>query len=147
MDASADIQHPETADLENTATGVVVQAHRPDPVRSTPLIVAVRRAIDAVEDETRALRADPTTDLKAFEYGKSQALLDLMRARALVPPAAYSDDLREDLAEFKSALEENVRLLELHMNAVSEVVQLMSRTMIDFDSDGTYQAPFPERAR
>jgi hypothetical protein len=33
------------------------------------------------------------------------------------------------------------------MNAVSEVVQMMSRTMIDFDSDGTYQAPFPERAR
>lgn len=48
---------------------------------------------------------------------------------------------------FKSALEENVALLKLHLNAVSEVVQLMSRTMIDFDSDGTYQAPFPEPAR
>lgn len=152
MDASPEIAGQDTtvpagADENGAPTGVVVQAHRPDPVRSTPLIVAVRRAIDAVEDETRALRADPTTDLKSFEYGKSQALLDLMRARALVPPAAYSDELKSDLAAFKSALQENVRLLELHMNAVSEVVQLMSRTMIDFDSDGTYQAPFPERAR
>ncbi|WP_422376505.1 hypothetical protein [Roseibium sp.] len=143
---------PETAQIDATgpepaATGVVVQAHRPDPARSTPLTLAVKRAIEAVRDETRALRADPTTDLKTYEYGKSQALLDLMRARALVPPAAYSDELKAELADFKQVLEENIGLLELHMNAVSEVVQLMSRTMIDFDSDGTYQAPFPERAR
>lgn len=151
MDASPDIEGPQTQDeiqeAGDAATGIVVQAHRPDPVRSGPLSVAVRRAIRAVRDETRALRANPTADLKAFEYGKSQALLDLSRARALVPPASFSDDLRAELADFKSALAENVGLLELHMNAVTEVVQLMSRTMIDFDSDGTYQAPFPERAR
>lgn len=152
MDASPEIAHPETDAMvpvgeDNASSGIVVQAHRPDPVRSTPLMVAVGHAIRAVREETRALRADPTQDLKAFEYGKSQALLDLMRARALVPPASYSEELKAELADFKSVLEENVGLLELHMNAVSEVVQLMSRTMIDFDSDGTYQAPFPERAR
>jgi len=147
MDASPDAVQTENPVLEPAQTAVVVQSHHPDPARSTPLIVAVNRAIEAVRDETRALRADPTTDLKTFEYGKSQALLDLMRARALVPPASYSDDLKADLAEFKTVLKENVGLLELHMSAVSEVVQLMSRTMIDLDSDGTYQAPFPERAR
>lgn len=112
-----------------------------------PLVVAVRRAIGAVREETRALRANPTADLKIFEYGKSQALLDLSRARTLVPPAFYSEELREDIAEFKEVLDENVGLLQLHMNAVTEVVGMMSRTMIDFESDGTYQAPFPERAR
>jgi len=152
MDASPEIAPPDKDALvpvgeDSTSSSIVVQAHRPDPVRSSPLLVAVGHAIKAVRAETRALRADPTQDLKVFEYGKSQALLDLMRARALVPPASYSEELRTELAEFKSVLEENVGLLELHMNAVSEVVQLMSRTMIDFDSDGTYQAPFPERAR
>lgn len=147
MDASPETAQTDATALEPVNTGVVVQAHRPDPSRSTPLTVAVKRAIEAVRDETRALRADPTADLKTYEYGKSQALLDLMRARALVPPAAYSDDLKAELSDFKRVLEENISLLELHMNAVSEVVQLMSRTMIDFDSDGTYQAPFPERAR
>ena len=147
MDASPEAAQAEVTGSETAATGLVIQAHQADPVRSTPLLVAVKRAIEAVRDETRALQADPTTDLKTFEYGKSQALLDLMRARALVPPAAYSDDLKAELGAFKQALDENVRLLQLHMNAVSEVVQLMSRTMIDYDSDGTYQAPFPERAR
>ncbi|WP_269581827.1 hypothetical protein [Roseibium sp. Sym1] len=147
MDASPDIAVSQNTDSDAGPTGIVVQTSQPDPLRCTPLNVAVRRAIDAVRDETRALRADPTTDLKTFEYGKSQALLDLMRARALVAPVNYSNDLKADLAVFKSALEENVALLKLHLNAVSEVVQLMSRTMIDFDSDGTYQAPFPEPAR
>ncbi|MCV0426739.1 MAG: hypothetical protein K5905_14850 [Roseibium sp.] len=119
----------------------------PNPELSAPLVVAVRRAIKVIQEETHALRANPTTDLKAFEYGKSQALLDLTRARAMVPANSFSDDLKEDLSEFKEVLQENVNLLNLHMSAVSEVVEMLSRTLIDFDSDGTYQAPFPEPAR
>ncbi|WP_299812785.1 hypothetical protein [uncultured Roseibium sp.] len=126
---------------------IALQEQVPNPVHSAPLIIAVKRAINAVRDETQALRADPTADLKRFEYAKSQALLDLSRARSAVPPNAFSSELKADLSEFKGVLEENVGLLRLHMNAVSEVVQMMSRTMIDFDSDGTYQAPFPEPAR
>lgn len=142
MDAANDVDFQDVA-----VTDLALQEFTPDPVRSMPLIVAVRRAIGAVREETRALRANPTADLKIFEYGKSQALLDLSRARTLVPPAFYSEELREDIAEFKEVLDENVGLLQLHMNAVTEVVGMMSRTMIDYESDGTYQAPFPERAR
>lgn len=142
MDTANDI-----ALRDAVVTDLVLQNDVPDHARSMPLVVAVRRAIRAVGDETRALRANPTADLKVFEYGKSQALLDLTRARNLVPPSAYSDELREELATFKDILKENAGLLQLHMNAVSEVVALMSRTMLDFESDGTYQAPFPEPAR
>ncbi|CTQ42414.1 MULTISPECIES: hypothetical protein [Stappiaceae] len=142
MDAANDVEFQDVA-----VTDLALQEFTPDPVRSMPLVVAVRRAIGAVREETRALRANPTADLKIFEYGKSQALLDLSRARTLVPPAFYSEELREDIAEFKEVLDENVGLLQLHMNAVTEVVGMMSRTMIDYESDGTYQAPFPERAR
>ncbi|WP_370198166.1 hypothetical protein [Roseibium sp.] len=142
MDAANDVDFQDVA-----VTDLALQEFTPDPVRSMPLVVAVRRAIGAVREETRALRANPTADLKIFEYGKSQALLDLSRARTLVPPAFYSEELREDIAEFKEVLDEDVGLLQLHMNAVTEVVGMMSRTMIDFESDGTYQAPFPERAR
>lgn len=126
---------------------LAVQTVMGNPVASAPLTVAIERAIEVVESETKALRANPTTDLKPFEYRKSQALLDLTRAKALVPAPAYTDELKAALSDFKSALQENVDLLSLHMNAVSEVVKMMSRTMIDQDSDGTYQAPFPERAR
>ena len=147
MDASAQTDLPEAAVAETVPTGLVVQAGAPDPVRSSPLTAALRRAVAAVRDETRALKANPTADLKAYEYGKSQALLDLTRARALVPPSAFSAEVKAELAEFKAALEENIGLLRLHMDAVSEVVGMMSKTMIDYDSDGTYQAPFPEPAR
>ncbi len=126
---------------------LAVQSILGNPAASAPLTVAIERAIEVVEAETKALRANPTTDLKPFEYRKSQALLDLTRAKALVPAPAYTDELKAALREFKRTLEENVDLLSLHMNAVSEVVKMMSRTMIDQESDGTYQAPFPEPAR
>ncbi|GAB2182778.1 hypothetical protein [Roseibium sp. LAB1] len=142
MDAANDVDFQDV-----TVTDLALQEFTPDPVRSMPLVIAVRRAIGAVRDETRALRANPTADLKIFEYGKSQALLDLSRARSLVPPGSFSQELRDDIAEFKDVLDENVGLLQLHMNAVTEVVGMMSKTMIDYESDGTYQAPFPERAR
>jgi hypothetical protein len=147
MDVSAQTDAPEAAVAEAAPTGLVVQAVAPDPLRSSPLTAALRRAVAAVRAETRALKDDPTADLKAHEYGKSQALLDLTRARALVPPSAFSAEVKAELAEFKEALEENLGLLRLHLDAVSEVVGMMSKTMIDYDSDGTYQAPFPETAR
>lgn len=114
---------------------------------SAPLVIAVERAIQVVEAETSALRADPTTDLRPFEYRKSQALLDLTRARQAVPLAAFTPGLKADLEDLKEVLDENVALLSLHMDAVSEVVKIMSRSMLDQESDGTYAAPFPERAR
>ncbi|GAB4543402.1 MAG: hypothetical protein Tsb0019_42330 [Roseibium sp.] len=147
MDASAQTDAPEAAVADPVPTDLVVQAAMPDAVRSSPLTAALRRAVSVVRKETRALKENPTADLKAFEYGKSQALLDLTRARALVPPSAFTAELKAELAEFKEALEDNLGLLRLHMDAVSEVVGMMSKTMIDFDSDGTYQAPFPEPAR
>lgn len=126
---------------------LVVQSQVMNPAVSGPLVIAIDRAIEVVEAETQALRANPTTDLKPFEYRKSQALLDLTRARSLVPPSAYTEDVKDRLVDFKDVLKENVDLLTLHMNAVSEVVKMMSRTMLDQDSDGTYAAPFPEPAR
>ncbi|MEP4767466.1 MAG: hypothetical protein ABJY83_06140 [Roseibium sp.] len=126
---------------------LALQTQITDPVVSAPLVVAIERAIEIVRDETDALRANPTTDLKSFEYRKSQALLDLTRARTMVPPASYSPELKECLTEFKFELDENMKLLRLHKDAVSEVVETMSRIMIDLDSDGTYEAPFPERAK
>ena len=130
-----------------TGNDLELVVNEPDPQISAPLTLAVRRATDAIREETRALRANPTADLKVFEYGKSRALLDLTRARTMVPPGLMPEQLKEDLAEFKGVLQENIDLLSLHMNAVSEVVEMLSRTMIDFDSDGTYQAPFPEPSR
>ncbi len=126
---------------------LVVHSPVVNPAVSGPLVIAIDRAIEVVEAETQALRANPTTDLKPFEYRKSQALLDLTRARSLVPPSAYTEDVKDRLVDFKDVLKENVDLLTLHMNAVSEVVKMMSRTMLDQESDGTYAAPFPEPAR
>ncbi|MEP3047880.1 MAG: hypothetical protein ABJL55_19080 [Roseibium sp.] len=126
---------------------LALQTPHIDTSVSAPLVVAVVRATDIVRDETETLRANPTSDLKSFEYRKSQALLDLTRARAMVPPASFSAELKECLTVFKFELDENMKLLLLHKDAVSEVVETMSRIMIDLESDGTYEAPFPERAK
>ena len=83
--------------MMSTGQDLTVQGSTPDPALCAPLLVAVRPAIDAIQDETHSLKANPTSDLKLFEYGKSQALLELTRARSHVSPSSYTDELKDAL--------------------------------------------------
>ncbi|WP_417669133.1 hypothetical protein [Roseibium sp.] len=102
------------------------------------LIATIRRALNAVRAETNALRSGNHSDLRAFEHRKSQALLDLGRARATLPPMLHDDEISELLSELKSELSENMTLLDHHMQAVREITDLLAKSMLEADSDGTY---------
>ncbi|WP_346907391.1 hypothetical protein [uncultured Roseibium sp.] len=114
------------------------------PVAEAILKAAIHRALNVVEAETRALRDGGGTDLKSFEYRKSQALLDLSRARQTVSSTGLGQEIRDLLENLRLALKDNLLLLSRHLAAVKEIADLVAQNMLDADSDGTYARPFPE---
>lgn len=102
------------------------------------LFVAIERANDAVVAETRALRERAGVDLRDFERRKSQALLDLTRAGGNLSEGPADDALVESLGTLRRSLDDNMKLLSTHLRAVREISELISRSLIEADSDGTY---------
>jgi len=115
-----------------------------NPVAEAILKAAIHRALNVVEAETRALRDGGGTDLKAFEYRKSQALLDLSRARQSVSSTALGQEIRDLLESLRVSLKDNMQLLSRHLAAVKEIADLVAQSMLDAESDGTYARPMPE---
>lgn len=99
---------------------------------------AVVKATEAVEAETAALRKGQHRELKAFEYRKSKMLLDLTRSHAALPANLVDEELEIRLKGLRAALADNMGLLKLHMQAVKEITDLLARSLLEADSDGTY---------
>lgn len=107
------------------------------------LTTAIKRSISAVRAETLALRNGENRSLKTFEHRKSQALLDLARARASLPPVLHDQEVTDLLQELKHDLSENMELLSHHMKAMKEITELLAKSMLEADSDGTYSRLSP----
>ena len=102
------------------------------------LVVAIERANAAVTAETQALRKRAGVDLRDFERRKSQALLDLTRAGRNIGEGPEDKALVEHLRKLRMSLDDNMRLLSTHLTAVREISEMISRSLIEADSDGTY---------
>ncbi|WP_321340753.1 hypothetical protein [Breoghania sp.] len=102
------------------------------------LFIAIQRANDAVTAETKALRQSVRVDLRDFERRKSQALLDLTRAGENLAEGPFGQDLAEQLGTLRSNLNDNMQLLSTHLHAVREISEMISRSLIEAESDGTY---------
>lgn len=125
---------------------VMTSAHEPVERLTGPagdaLVAAISKAHAVVEAETRALRDQASLDLRAFEHRKSQALLELTRAsRGLLPAGVESlrgTPVAEELGRLREALDANMALLAKHLDAVREIAEVISRAMLEAESDGTY---------
>ncbi|MTH98272.1 hypothetical protein [Roseibium sp. RKSG952] len=94
--------------------------------------------------ETLALRDNPATDVQQFEHRKSQALLDLTKARQSIPVEAFDADIEDLLKQLRLALDDNMSLLSRHLSAVGEITDMLAEVILEQDSDGTYQQIVPE---
>lgn len=118
-----------------------VEAPRPPVLagnRHNALFVAIERANAAVVAETQALRQRGGVDLRDFERRKSQALLDLTRAGRNMAEGPADEALVERLGRLRHSLDDNMKLLSTHLRAVREISELISRSLIEAESDGTY---------
>ncbi|CUB01138.1 hypothetical protein Ga0061067_1304 [Pannonibacter indicus] len=130
---------PDMSDEENAE--IISPEPLPVYVNDT-LIMAIIKAHTVVEAETEALREQGTADLRAFEFRKGQALLELARAsRTLLAPGidgARDVAVATELRRLRAALEANMQVLSLHLDAVREIAGMISQAMLEADSDGTY---------
>lgn len=91
-----------------------------------------------LDEETAILSASNVPDLDSFNHRKGQGLMELNRALSGFGIAARSPEIESELATLKSKIDENMRLLRLHISAVNEITVLLTDAIQKEDSDGTY---------
>lgn len=99
----------------------------------------VQRVEKLVDSETAALRSRQAVDLREFNNGKSQALLEFTHAVRSLEGATLDDKLIKRLKVLRDKLESNRVALRMHMEAVREIVGVVADTIHDSEWDGTYE--------
>lgn len=93
--------------------------------------------------ETEMLQQHRPIVLHDFNHRKSHGLLELSRAmdsmRSL-DRSAFDFDAKAALARLRVKLENNLAILQTHLNAVGEIAAIIARAIQDHESDGTYTA-------
>lgn len=101
------------------------------------LASALAKLIDALEEENSVLRQQRIAPHAAFTDRKNQALRELMAAQRM-EGASGGAAFRPQLQILSSVLQENARLLKLHIAAVGEISDIIVGSLKDAESDGTY---------
>ncbi|MCB8838123.1 hypothetical protein [Aurantimonas sp. VKM B-3413] len=103
---------------------------------------AVDKAADRLESvlasEIEALRSGNAVNLAEITSRKNQCLLEFSRLARTLPDTDPA--LRRRLEGLKLSVEENQRVLDMHIRASREIAALITRTIAEAESDGTYSA-------
>jgi hypothetical protein len=113
----------------------------PPPAGSARLgifLQAVARVEETLQAETDVISNYRNDELPLINERKSRALFDLDRAIKGLPPEEVTDAAWSRVRHLRDSLEENRRLLLIHLNAAREISALIERVMTEADSDGTY---------
>lgn len=114
---------------------------RPRERPSSPVAVAlsaIDRLVEIIRDETEALRDGARADLERSTHQKNIGLLELTRAMRLLPAGTHAFDLVSRLKDLRDILAENAGVLSLHLAAATEIADLVSTSIEEAASDGTY---------
>ena len=95
-------------------------------------------AVKIVDDETEAIRQYGAKDLDKFIERKGQVLVNLDRQMKSAGRLRHEGALADRLKILRDALERNSRYLQINIDAVSEVSQMIVRSIEAARSDGTY---------
>lgn len=91
-----------------------------------------------IDQETAALRSANAGELKDFNNRKAQVLMELDRALSTNHGQEPSPEMKAKLRDLREKLDTNSKLLKRHLDAVHEVVVMISDNLREADSDGTY---------
>ena len=105
------------------------------------LTQAINRLEAVLAGESNALRAGLHLDLGEMANRKNQSLMELSRIARGIEPRTVSPNLKVRIDTLRERLEDNRRLLAVHMEATVEISGLIARSMAEAESDGTYEAP------
>lgn len=108
---------------------------------------AVTRLASIVDEETDALRRGASADFKSFNSRKSLGFVELSRALRLLDSGKPDPATARLLQALGAKLEANRTILKLHLDAVGEVASIISQTIQEKDSDGTYTVAFRSKGQ
>ena len=98
----------------------------------------IKQTITAVEEETTALKRQDTAQVARFTERKGQALVNLNRQMPADLPTDVVHSVRALTERLRQALIENQRCLQIQIDAVSQVAQMIMKSVEADRSDGTY---------
>ncbi len=104
------------------------------------LLTIIDRLEEVVQTETAALEQHIVSDLAAFTRKKSQILLEVTRLARLVKSPTANVRIDDRLMSLKTSLAQNRDTLEIHLRAARELNEIISDTVRDAESDGTYSS-------
>lgn len=108
-----------------------------NPMHGHALSVIKRLQI-CLDEETAVLIQSRAADLESFNHRKGQGLMELNRVLAAVGSFHVNSDVAIELAQLKTKIDQNMRVLRLHISAVNEITELLTDAIQREDSDGTY---------
>ena len=115
-------------------------APEPAPARPGNFSALIGRIEEAVEEETAAIRTDIGFDIKSSNARKSRYLYELTRAMKGVGERDFLAEHRDGIKRLREKLATNEAAIRAHLNAVSEVANLMQNAIQRSETDGTYSA-------
>lgn len=118
--------------------GLPARPASPEPAAGN-LAMLIGRIEETVEAETAAIRTDPGFDIKASNARKSRYLYELNRAMKSGRPENLAEH-REGLQRLRQKLARNEAAILAHLNAVTEVANLLKDAIQHAEADGTYSA-------
>jgi len=110
------------------------------PVGSPNFIGIVERLLNHIRTETTSIRQGNKFDFKNSVERKSRLLFELNRASRAVDINTLDNQCLAQLAQLKTALQENETQLAAHLSAVREVSGIMVQLLKNEEADGTYCA-------
>jgi len=128
-------------DQNSTVQNLPAQSSRSSATSSMPLgnlSAILGRIVEAVEEETAAIRAGDGFDIKSSNARKSRYLYELNRATKGIGEMDILAEHRESLERLRDGLAANESVIRAHMGAVSEVAALMQNVIQRAEADGTY---------
>lgn len=102
------------------------------------LSAIIGRIVDAVDEETAAIRAGGGFDIRSSNARKSRYLYELTRATKGMEETEVLAEYRESLETLRDRLAANEFVIKAHMGAVTEVATLMQNVIQRAEADGTY---------
>ncbi|KQT82456.1 hypothetical protein [Aurantimonas sp. Leaf443] len=106
----------------------------------TIFIQAINRLEAVLAGEINALKSGASVNYADLSTRKQQSLLELTRISRGLETPSFSQTLRERMKGLRERLEENRRVVQLHLEATKEIAAILTQAMKDAESDGTYSS-------
>lgn len=119
--------------------GLPIAPEAPTPA-SRAMWTVLDRLEQALDHETAELMALRSADFNRLNEIKSRLLLDASRAMRAMRDEVGDGRLIARLSSLRLKLEHNRLAIGMHLDAVREIASVMTSTLIDAESDGTYSA-------